>query len=126
MELLIILLASMILYIGVLAFKTKMMFFSSNMGMSYFTGLKITIYIFIVHLKIAFTAQKSLRFSIFVLKQYFIRYDVPLVIFMEVFKANSTVVEKQPKKSNSIINNFFKSKNSKDEFKDLVTSYCVA
>ncbi|EJC3726508.1 TPA: hypothetical protein QFC69_001806 [Enterococcus faecium] len=126
MELLIILLTSTILYIGVLAFKTKMMFFSSNMGMSYFTGLKITIYILIVHLKIAFTSQKSLRFSIFVLKQYFIRYDVPLVIFIEVFKANSTIVEKQPQKSNSIIDNFFKSKNSKDEFKDLVSSYCTA
>ena len=96
------------------------------MGMSYFTGLKITIYILIVHLKIAFTSQKSLRFSIFVLKQYFIRYDVPLVIFIEVFKANSTIVEKQPQKSNSIIDNFFKSKNSKDEFKDLVSSYCTA
>lgn len=126
MELLVILLASTILYIGVLAFKTKMMFFSFNMRMSYFTGLEITIYIFIVHLKIAFTSHKSLRFFIFVLKQYFICYDVSLVIFIEVFKANSIAVEKQPKKSNSIINNFFKSKNSKDEFKDLIFSYCTA
>ncbi|MFS7423762.1 hypothetical protein AB6878_12635 [Carnobacterium maltaromaticum] len=127
-NILLIVIVTLLSYMFVLARKTVISFKKEQFRVSYFSGLMLTSYIFIVHFKIAWENKSRPKFVLFVCKQYFLRFDISLAVLVEFSKEHFSVQKKSnvKKQSKSFWIKRLKSRTNRDEYSDILQNQCFA
>lgn len=129
MDILLIIVFTILAYTAVLSRKTVLAFRKSRIKISYLFGFLLTLYIFKVHLSIIWENKNNFKFVIFVFKQYFLRFDLPLTMLVEVATENISTQEKTVSVSNSgssMVHRWFKSRTARNEYSDILEDQCMA
>lgn len=126
-EILLIIVVSIVSYLVVLSRKTVLAFKKEGFSISYFFSFIMMLFIFKVHLKIIWERKSDVKFGLFVLKQFVLRYDIPLILLLEVVKDEIAVKESKPiKNKESLITKLFKSRQVRQEYADILEDQCIA
>lgn len=126
MEFLGILVVSLVLYFFVLARKVQLSFKREKISVSYLFSLLLSGYIFYVHLKIAFENKDQKGFAFFTLKQFFLKFDVPLIMLVEVVKNAIEENESSAVRENELVPKWFKNRNERNEYTDILENAVIA
>lgn len=134
MKILFVFLLSLLFYFLGLIFLTKKMFEKSNLKLPTIALIIIPIYIFKVHVSIAIDWRHNRRKMIFALLNFFLSYNISLIIFVEMLSysmENTTMKKKSNKKENKKfsflqVGKFFNTLgNTKKKYHDSLLEYCV-
>ncbi|MBL1228111.1 hypothetical protein IW492_02550 [Enterococcus sp. BWB1-3] len=128
MEILLIVIASIVSYLVVLSRKTVLTFKKEGLSISYFTSFVMLMFIFKVHLRIIWERKVDFKFVVFVLKQFILRYDIPLILLIEVAKDGIATKENKREYENkeSLVSRLFKSRTVRQEYADILEDQCIA
>lgn len=129
MEILLVVGISLLSYFVVLSRKNIRAFKEEKMRISFLTASVITLYIFKVNLKIAWEKRSSFRIILYICRQFFFRYDIPLAILVGVVQTNMELsqvkVDKGDEKKSGLIN-WFKSGHMKNNYSEILEAECYA
>ena len=120
MEFLGILLVSLVLYFLVFARKVKRSFKKEKISVSYLFSLLLSGYIFYVHIKIAFENKDRKGFAFFALKQFFLKFDVALVMLVEVVKNAIEERKLVIVHENELVQKWLRSRSERDEYTSIL------
>ena len=120
MEFLGILLVSLAFYFLVLARKVKRSFKREKINVSYLFSLLLSGYIFYVHIRIAFENKNQKGFVLFTLKQFFLKFDVPLIMLVEVVKDAIEDRELVVVRENELVPKWFRNRSEREEYADIL------
>lgn len=121
-----ILLVSLALYFLVLGRKVQRSFKKEKISVSYLFSLLLSGYMFYVHLKIAFENKDQKGFALFTLKQFFLKFDVPLIMLVEVVKNAIEERELVVVREKQLVPKWFRNRSERNEYTDILENTVIA
>ncbi|MFG5466974.1 hypothetical protein ACFJZL_14515 [Enterococcus faecalis] len=127
MEFYVVLFLSILIYLFVLTRKTHLMFKQERIKLNYIFSLLVMFFIFKVHVKIAWEGRDDKRFILFVCKQLLLRYDLALIMLVEVVKHQlEFAISENKVKQETKTDRWFKSRTFRKKYIDILEDECFA
>ncbi|WP_461203321.1 hypothetical protein [Enterococcus sp. N342-3-1-2] len=125
MELVLITATSLLAYFVVLSRKTFMQFKKNNIKSNFFVSAILTIFIFTVHVQIAWEKKSDFKFVKFVFKQFFLRFDIGLIVLVELVKEDFVVNRVSEDKEARGLFSWIKNFSMRNQYTDMIEA-CLA
>ncbi|MGF1931536.1 hypothetical protein ACQUE8_11585 [Enterococcus casseliflavus] len=125
MELVLITATSLLAYFVVLSRKTFMQFRKNNIKSNFFVSAILTIFIFTVHVQIAWEKKSDFKFVKFVFKQFFLRFDIGLIVLVELVKEDFIVNRVSEEKETRGLFSWIKNFSMRNQYTDMIEA-CLA
>lgn len=125
MELVLITATSLLIYFIVLSRKTFMQFKKNEIKSNIFISAILTVFIFAVHVQIAWERKSDFKFVKFVFKQFFFRFDISLVVLVELVSEDFMVNKVSKKKESLRFIEWVKNFSMRNQYSDMIEA-CLA
>lgn len=132
MIILLIIVLSLLLYFLGLIYITKNMFEKANIKLPVLGLIFIPLFILKIHISIAYDWKDNRKKVAFVMKNFFLGYNLALIIFVELLTASLKKTVKENKKEKKNIFSYFRDReffssvgSNKKEYHDSLVEYCM-